>query len=248
MKQLYVRGDEPPARLLEPPVAAVHYGRFHAGADANLFDEPHRRVYRQAARRIAFRALTRGKLSAHLLYVFHRALPGGTVTDNHHVMGSWLIADPAGNVTAHRGLYVGPGGPRELANAIIPGSAPAAQAPVLNGYYRERPDAYRDLVASYEQALKCLLAPHSEGAAAGHLYAAMQVHADPAFMPLLSAAVGDHGTQLVLHDWLAEREFPHAEELRSKKWNKGKWTEAQLLDLLTKPFRSTRRSFSGRQI
>jgi hypothetical protein len=83
---------------------------------------------------------------------------------------------------------------------------------------------------------------------AGHLYAVMQAHADPAFVPLLSAAADERGTQLVLHDWLAERAFPHVEELRSKKWNKGKWTEAQLLDLLTKPFGSRRRSFSGRTV
>jgi hypothetical protein len=234
--------------LTEPPVQVTYHGRFHAGADADLWDEPRRRAYQQAARRIAFRALTSGTPAAQLLHVFRGARPGELVTGDHHVMGSWLIADAAGNVTAHRGLHVGPGGPWELANAIIPGSAHAVQAPALNGYYRERPEEYRQLVAAHAASLERLLDRHGEAVGAGHLYAQMQVRADPTLLALLRSAINDRGTQLVLHDWLEERGFPHAGELRSKKWNKGKWTEAQLLDLLSKPIRTTRRSFSGRAV
>ncbi len=234
--------------LTEPPVKVICHGRFHTGADANLLDEPRRRAYQQTARRIAFRALTSGKLAAQLLHVFHFSPPGEPGTGNHHVLGSWLIADPAGNVTAHRGLFFGQGGPWALANTIIPGSAHAVQSPLLNGYYRDRPEAYRELVASHEASRQCLLGRHSEAVADGHVYATMQTHPDPTFVALLSAAVGDRGTQLVLHDWLAEAGFPHVDELRSKKWNKGEWTEGQLLDLLSKPFASKRRSYSGRSV
>ena len=68
-------------------------------------------------------------------------------------MGGWLIADPAGNVTAHRGRFVGRGGPWQLANAIVPGSAHAVESPVLTGYYRDRPEAYRRLTANREASL-----------------------------------------------------------------------------------------------
>jgi hypothetical protein len=89
---------------------------------------------------------------------------------------------------------------------------------------------------------------HVEAVEARHLYATMRAHPDPSFVALVRAAVGDRAAQLVLHDWLAERGFPHADELRVKKRSKGKLTESQLLDLLTKPFDTRRRSFSGRTV
>lgn len=234
--------------MTEPPIKMVFEGRFHADADTNVVEGPSRRAYQQTARRIAFRALTSGKLAAQLLHVFHLAEPDGLLTSAHHVVGGWLIADHTGNVTAHRGQYVGQGGPWDLANTIVPGSTHAVQAPVLNGYYRDRPEAYRELLAGYESSLQYLRKRHEEAVEVGHLYATMQAYADPHFVSLLSAAIADRGTQLILHDWLAERGFPHVDELRSKRWNQGKWTETQLLDLLTKPFTATRRSFSGRTV
>src|SRR5205823_298305 len=136
--------------LTEPPITVNFSGRFHAGTDAVLFDEPPHRTYQQTARRIAFRAMTSGKLAAQLVHAFRIAPPGEPATGDNHVMGSWLIADSVGNVTAHRGLYVGPGGPWDLANVIIPGSSHAVQPPVLNGHYRARPDAYQELLANHE--------------------------------------------------------------------------------------------------
>ena len=44
----------------------------------------------------------------------------------------------------------------------------------------------------------------------------MELYPDPGFVPLLCAAVADGDVQGVLHDWLAEQGFPHAEELRTK--------------------------------
>ena len=84
--------------------------------------------------------------------------------------------------------------------------------------------------------------------AAGTVYGEMRVHRDPTFLGLLRAAVNDRSTQLVLHDWLAEQGFPHVDELRSKRWNQGLWTGNQLLDLLSKPFTTARRSFRGRAV
>jgi hypothetical protein len=230
--------------MTEPPVKMVYQGRFHAGAGTNLANQPSRCVYQQTVRRIAFRALTSGKPAAQLIHAF-RFVDGSA---DRCGVGSWLIADPAGNVTAHRGQYVGAGGPWELANAIIFCSAHAVRAPTLNGYYRDRPETYRELVANHEASLQCLLARHEEAIGAGNSYATMHTDAEPGFLPLLSAAVADRSTQLILHDWLAERGFPHVDELRSKRWNQGKWTENQLLDLLSKPFTTTRRSFSGRAV
>jgi hypothetical protein len=114
--------------------------------------------------------------------------------------------------------------------------------------YRSRPEEYRRLVADFEASLRRLMERHGDAVRAGNLYATMSCHGDPVFAALLRAAVGDRGAQLVLADLLEERGFPHAAELRSKKWNKGKLTEAQLLDHFTKPFAATRRSFSGRAI
>jgi hypothetical protein len=234
--------------VTEPPVKVVYPGRFHTGAEADLWAEPHARTYRQTARRIAFRALTSGEQAAQLLHVFRTARPGHDVTDDHHVMGSWLIADPAGKVTAHRGLYVGVGGSWHLADVIIPGSAHAVQPPTLNGYYRARPDAYRELVANHAASHRCLQERHAEAVAAAHLYAEMTFHPALHFTPLLRAAIAEGGVQGILHDWLEEQGFPHAEELRIKKRNRGRFTEGQFLDLLTKPLDSTRRSFSGRTV
>jgi hypothetical protein len=107
--------------MTEPPIKLVYQGRFHTGGDAVLPEEPPCRTYQQAAKRIAFRALTSGKLAAQLPHVIHVADSDG----QHHVTGSWLIADAEGNVTAHRGHYIGLGGPWGLANAIVPGSADA---------------------------------------------------------------------------------------------------------------------------
>ncbi len=228
--------------MTEPPIQTVLQERFHT--DANLSNEPSRRVHQQTARRIAFRALTSGRLAAQLIHVFRFA--DGPV--GRSGVGSWLIADPAGNVTAHRGQIIGPGGPWELANAIVPGSVHAVQAPALNGYFRDRPQAYRESVANHQASLQCLRTRQEEAIEAGNRYATMHIHAEPGFVPLLSAAVEDRSTQLILHDWLAERGFPHVNELRSKRWNQGKWTENQLLDLLSKPFMTTRRSFLGRTV
>jgi hypothetical protein len=230
--------------MTEPPIKMVHHGRFHTGADASFADEPRRRTYRQTARRVAFRALSRGKLAAELVHIF-RTIPA---TNEHQVTGGWLIADASGNTTAHRGHYAGQGGPWDLADAIIPGSAGAVQRPALNGCYCDRPDAFRELVERHEAALQQLLARHGDAIEAGHLFGTMQTHADPCFLALLKSAIDDRTTQLVLHDWLAERGFPHVDELRLKRWYQGKWTEIQLLDLLSKPFTTTRRSFSGAAI
>jgi hypothetical protein len=206
-----------------------------------------RRAYRKAAQRLAFRALTRDALAAELLYVFQVARPGEPVTGVYHVLGSWLVADPAGNVTAHRGHATGRVGPWELAEAIVPGSAPAVRPPLLTGYYRHRPAAYRQLVADYEVARQRLQERHGAAVRSGSLYATLHLHGDAAFAALLRAAVADRQAQALLHDWLAERSFPHADELLGKKWNGGRFTEAQLLDLLTKPFGTSRRSFAGRR-
>jgi hypothetical protein len=234
--------------MTEPPVTIAHHGRFHTGADARLPDEPGGRTYQKAAKRLAFRALTSGKLAAQLFHVFRAGPAGSGATGEQRVMGGWLIADCDGNVTAHRGQYVGQGGPWDLANAIIPGSAQAVQPPMLNGYYRARPEAYLDMVERHAASLLCLQGRHGDAVDAGYLYAVMQIRAEPGFLPLLRAAIDDRATQLILHDWLAEHNFPHVDELRSKRWNQGKWTENQLLDLLSKRFATTRRSFSGRTV
>jgi hypothetical protein len=110
----------------------------------------------------------------------------------------------------------------------------------------DRPDLFQDAVERHDAALQVFLRQQEEAVAAGHVYAALSTHPDPCFQALLKAAVNDRSTQQVLHDWLEEQAFPHAHELRSKRWNKGKWTRNQLLDLLSKPFNSTRRSFTGR--
>jgi hypothetical protein len=153
-----------------------------------------------------------------------------------------------GRVTAHRGTSFGQGSPWDLADAIIPGSAQAVQPPALNGYYRARPEAYRKALANHETSMQRLAGRHAQAVAAAHLYSTMHLHPDPGFAGLVRAAIADPTTQLILHDWLAERAFPHAYELRSKRWNQGKWTEPQLLDLLSKPFASRRRSFRGRAL
>src|SRR5262249_41715918 len=139
----------------------------------------------------------------------------------HHLMGGWLVADPTGKVTAHRGMYVGQGGPWELAGTIVAGSAAAVNAPVLTGYHRDHPDEHEQRLACYQTAMQRLLERHDEALAAGNLYAIMRSHPDPCFVPLLRAAISDRATQLILHDWLADRDFPHVEELRSKRWNQG---------------------------
>jgi hypothetical protein len=230
--------------MTEPPIKLVYQGHFHTGGEIALPEEPSRRTYRQAAKRMAFRALTSGKLAAQLVHVF-RVGPG---IGPHQIVGGWLIADAEGNVTAHRGQYVGAGGPWNLASAIVAGSAYAVREPELTGYYRDRPDEYRNLVEQHAASRRCLEVRHQEAVDADDLYAVMQLRGEADFLPLLGAAIDDRTTQLVLHDWLAERDFPHVDELRSKRWNQGKWTEAQLLDLLSKPFTSTGRSFSGRTI
>jgi hypothetical protein len=211
-------------------------------------EEPRRRVYRQTAKRIAFRALTSGRPAAQLVHVLRLVPHGNASAGQHHFMGGSLIANPTGTVTAHCGEYIGHGGPWDLADAIIPGSAHAVQSPALSGYYRTHPEAYRELVTGHAASVQRLAARHLEAVEDGNLFATMRVHPDPTFLGLLRAAIDDRGAQLILHDWLAERGFPHADELRSKRWNQGKWTENQLLDLLTKPFASVRRSFSGRTV
>jgi uncharacterized protein (TIGR02996 family) len=234
--------------MIEPPIRMVYQGVFHTGANADSIGEPNRRGYQRAARRIAFRAWTSGEPAAQLLHAFHMAQSSDLTTGDYHLVGSWLVADPVGNVSAHQGQYVGRAGPWELANAIIPGSTHAVRPPLLTGYYRTRPEEFRSLVANYAESLRCLMERHHDAVRAGNLYATMSYYGDPLFASLLRAAVGDRTAQLVLADWLEERSFPHAAELRSKKWNKGKLTEAQLLDLLSKRYAATRRSFSGRTI
>jgi hypothetical protein len=115
-------------------------------------------------------------------------------------MGSWMVGDPDGAVSAHRGAYAGLGTCWELANAIVPGSAHAVRAPVLTGYYWDRPAQYEELVANYEAALKRLLVRHSEAVGAGSLYATLHLHRGEHFKPLVRAAVGDRAAQLILHD------------------------------------------------
>ena len=225
--------------MTEPPIRMVDQGLFHT--DAELVGEPTRRTLQHTAKRIAFRALTSGQLAGQLVHASRSA-------DERQIIGAWLIADPTGTVTAHQGQYIGQGGPWDLADAIILGSRDAVQAPTLNGYYRERPDAFAELVARHKTSRGFLLKRHEEAIRAGHWYAVMQIHTDPTFLGLLRAAVGDRGTQLVFHDWLTEHRFPHADELRSKRWNQGKWTENQLLDLLSKPFDCKRRSFTGQSV
>ncbi len=228
--------------MTEPPIRMVYPGLFHA--DADLTGEPSRRIYLRTATQLAFRAFTRGEAANRLVHASH-IVPS---SNNRQVIGAWFVADPCGNVSAHRGQSLGPGGSWDLADAVIPGSRHAVQAPALNGFYRERPDAYRERVESHQVARECLLARHDEAVRSGHLYAVMRAHPDPSFLGLLRAAIGDRSTQLVLHDWLEERGFPHAAELQSKRWNRGEWTENQLLDLLSKPFTTTRRSFTGRLV
>ena len=121
--------------MTEPPIKIAFRGQCHAGVPA---PEPSRRVYRQTARRVAFAALTGGALASQLVHAFQSSPEGG------QVVGAWLVADAAGIVTAHPGQ--GAGGPWDLADAILPGSSGAVQRPVLNGFYRDRPDAYRELV------------------------------------------------------------------------------------------------------
>lgn len=113
--------------MTEPPIKMVFHGRFHTSGDTTLSDEPGRPPYRKTAKQLAFRALTSGKLAAQLLHVFRVGSQDAPMPGEHHVMGSWLIADSHGNVTAHRGQYIGPGGPWDLANAIVPGSAHAVR-------------------------------------------------------------------------------------------------------------------------
>jgi uncharacterized protein (TIGR02996 family) len=209
--------------------------------DTELVGQPTRRTLQHTAKRIAFRALTSGQLASQLVHASRSAY-------ERQILGAWLIANPTGTVTAHQGQYIGQGGPWDLADAIIPGSRDAVQSPALNGFYRERPDAFAEQVARHKTSRESLLRGHDEAIRAGHCYAAMQIHTDPAFIGLLRAAIGDRGTQLVFHDWLAEHGFPHADELRSIRWNQGKWTEKQLLDLLSKPFDCKRRSFTGQSV
>jgi hypothetical protein len=235
------------APITEPPIRIGYHGRFHTGANLSFSVKPDRRIYQQTAKRIAFRALTTERLTAQLLHVVQVARLDD-VAGEHRVIGGWLIADPSGNVTAHRGEYRGQGSPWELANNIVPDSAWAVQIPVLNGPYRTHPEAYQKLVADHAAAMERLSERHAEGITAGNRFATIRIHPDPVFLGLLRTAIGNRETQMILHDWLAERGFPHVDELRSKRWNQGKWTENQLLDLLSKPFASSRRSFSGRTV
>src|SRR5262249_53203410 len=101
--------------LAGPPIQMVHDGHLPTAAEADGWGQPPPRAYRQAAVRVAFRALIGGQPAAELLHVFHASQPGEPVTDQYHVIGSWLVADPTGSVSAHRGAYVGTGGPWELA-------------------------------------------------------------------------------------------------------------------------------------
>ncbi len=240
-------GPDMSTLLTEPPIRMIAHGQFHSGQDAAFTDGPLRRRYQHTSKQVAFRAMTSRKTAGQLVYEVRIAGQGIPFLD-HQCVGAWLVADALGTVTAHRGLFAGEGGPWELADSIVPGSAHAVRTPVLTGYYRERPEAYLELVSKYETSVQWLRKQHDEALSAGNLYATMQIHSDPDFLGLLSAAVTDRATQLVLHDWLTDRGFPHANELRSKRWNQGKWTENQLLDLLSKPFTTERRSYSGRSI
>jgi uncharacterized protein (TIGR02996 family) len=228
--------------MTEPPIRILFPGLFHTGAA--LTGEAHHRIYQRTAKQIAFRALTTDEPAARLVHVF-RTVPS---SGDQVVIGAWFVADHSGRVSAHRGQFLGQGGPWDLAETIIPGSRHAVQAPVLNGFYRDRPDAYQELVESYRAAQELLLARHNEAVKADHLYTVMQTHPDWSFLAMLRAAIGNRDVQLVFHDWLEEQGFPHADELNSKRWNRGEWTANQLLDLLSKPFSAKRRSFSGRTI
>jgi hypothetical protein len=228
--------------MTEPPLKMIFQRRFHIGSDLELPANPSRQIYGHTSKQVAFRAMTSGKTASQLLHASSFA-PDAQIL----FAGGWLIADSCGIVTAHHGQNSG-GGPWQLADAMIPGSAGAVQAPALNGYYRDRPEEFRAVVERYETSMQALMGRHIEAVEAGRLYATMTTHYDPCFLALLTEAIDDRSTQLVLHDWLAEHDFPHVDELRSKRWNQGKWTENQLLDLLSKPFNSTRRSFSGRAV
>jgi hypothetical protein len=48
--------------MTEPPIKLVYQGRLHTGGEMALPEEPSRRTYQQAAKRVAFRALTSGQL------------------------------------------------------------------------------------------------------------------------------------------------------------------------------------------
>jgi uncharacterized protein (TIGR02996 family) len=228
--------------MTEPPIRILYPGQFHT--DAELTAEPHRRIYQRTAKQIAFQALATGEPASRLVHVF-RTMPA---SDDRLVAGAWFIADRSGKVSAYRGQFLGQGGPWDLADAIIHGSRHAVQTPVLTAFYSHRPVAYQELVENHRAARELLLSRHEEAVRTDHLYAVMQTHSDPTFLGLLRAAIGNRGTQLVFHDWLEEHGFPHADELQSKRWNRGEWTANQLLDLLSKPFTTKRRSFSGRTV
>jgi hypothetical protein len=223
--------------MTEPPLSMTFHDWFHTDDFAGLTAEPRRQVYRNTAKQLALRAITGGRLAAQI--------PHGISAQR--IFGAWLIADPAGIVTAHRGQHAGED-PWQLAEAIIQGSSGAVQVPVLNGYYRDRPDAFHDLVERYDSSTQALFGKHIEAVTASHVYGCMRIHPDPCFLALLKAAIDERCAQLILHDWLEEQSFPHAAELQSKRWNQGKWTFNQLLDLLSKPFASGRRSFTGRAV
>lgn len=218
--------------MTEPPITFTFPGHFHRGT-APLPGGISLSTYRKPARRVAFAALIGDRLTAQLVVNWEGA-------------GGWLIADAAGKVTAHRGQHEG--GRWALADAIIPGSAGAVQRPSLNGHARSHPEEYRRRLDEFDAARLRLHEAHAEALSAGNLFAELRIHPNPVFLALLKGAVRDRTTQKVLHDWLAENDFPHAEELLSKKWAGGLWTEAQLLDLLSKPFSTTRRSFRGRTV
>ena len=76
--------------MTEPPIKMAYLGRFYTGTDANLVHEPHYRTYQRVAKRIAFRALTSGKVAAQLIHVLRVGRPGGPATGEHHVTGTWL--------------------------------------------------------------------------------------------------------------------------------------------------------------
>ena len=198
-------------------------------------------MYRRIATQLAFRAMTGGMLAAQLVSVRQRA----PSEEPRSLAGSWLIANSDGIVTAHRGQDSG-GTLWLLADAIVPNSAGAVQSPTLNGYYRARPDAYHDQVVKHEAALQHLRQRHALAVTAGHVYGEMEIYPD--LLVLLKAAVGDRSVQLIFADWLEEHGFPHVEELRSKRRDKGRLTANQLLDLLTKPLDCKRRSFRGSTI